>query len=135
MTSELIVRGNFISLQIKLKGITGTVNYAVYIYVKLQITVICFYFLSVSPINPNHIINLLREIHGNYACHPPTPNHRMYHPPSYNTHTLKGPPPPTSNTQGVAPTNLIHTLKGPPAPHPLPPTIGNSTHHLTTLIH
>ena len=34
----------------------------------------------------------------------------MYHPQSYNTHTLKGPPPPA----------------------PLPPTTGCTTHHLTT---
>ena len=144
------------SLHMELKGITGTVNYAVYIYVKLQITAIFFYFLSISPINPNHFINLLREIHGNYDP-TPTPNHRMYHPPSYNTHTLKGPPPPTSNPQGVPPTNLQHhTLKGPPTPyhrkfnppsynthtlkvpltpHPDPQPTRSTTHHLKTLIH
>ena len=40
-----------------MKGITGTVNYAVYIFLFI-------YFPSISLINPNHFINLLREIPG-----------------------------------------------------------------------
>ena len=46
-----------------MKGITATVNYAVYIYVKLQKLQFFFHFFSYSVINPNHFINLLREIH------------------------------------------------------------------------
>ena len=59
-------------------------------------------------------------------CHPLPPIHRKYHPPSYNTHTLKGPPaphPPTPNPQEVPPTFLQHSYtKGTPCPPPLPPT-------------
>ena len=89
----------------------------------------------------------------------PTPNHRKFHPPSYNTHTLKGPPAPTypqpkeipptilehSYTKGTPhpptpnhrmyhpPSYNTHTLKGPPTL--LPPTTEGTTHHLATLIH
>ena len=84
-----------------------------------------------------------------------------YHPLSYNTHKLKGPPHPTTpNPQEVPPTILqhsytkrtpnlpplspthrkyhpssynTHTLKGPPTPYPQ--STGSTTHHLTTLIH
>ena len=79
-------------------------------------------------------------------CPPPLPpTHRKYHPPSYNTHTLKGPPTLTSYPQPTGTTThhlttLIHpqsynthTLKGPPSPYPQP--TGSTTHHLTTLIH
>ena len=44
--------------------------------------------------------------------HPLPPTHREYHPPTYNTHTLKGPPAPLSPTpkpQEVPPTNLQHS--------------------------
>ena len=89
---------------------------------------------------------------------PPTPNHRMYHPPSYNTHTLKGPPPPppsplptttgctTHHLTTHTPTILQHSYtKGTPTPTPCPPTpnhrmyhppsYNSYTHNLTTLIH
>ena len=63
----------------------------------------------------------------------------LIHPPSYNTHTLKGPPashplPPT-HRKYHPPSYNTHTLKGPPAPHPYPQLTGSTTHHLTTLKH
>ena len=71
---------------------------------------------------------------GTPCPHPLPPTHRKYHPPSHNTHTLKGPPPPPLSPQPTGSTThhlttLIHpqsynthTLKGPITPHPLPPT-------------
>ena len=55
---------------------------------------------------------------------PPTPNHRMYHPPSYNTHILKGPstPTPYPQPQDVPSTILQHSYtKGTPCPPPPTP--------------
>ena len=47
----------------------------------------------------------------------------LIHPQSYNTHTLKGHPPPYPNPQEVQPTILQHSYtKGNPHPHPIPPT-------------
>ena len=114
---------------------------------------------GVPPINLQHSCTK-----GTHHPHPLPPTHREYHPPTYNTHTLKG----------LTPTNLqlLH-INGPPAPQPtgtmtyklnthtlmkpstsnpqgVPPTIlqlshtngtpypqptGSTTHQLTTLIH
>ena len=66
-----------------------------------------------------------------YTKGTPCPNpllltQREYHPPTYNTHTLKGPAFPTSlpptQREYHTPTYNTHTLKGPPSPTSLPPT-------------
>ena len=67
--------------------------------------------------------------------HPLPPTHREYHPPSYNTHTLKGPPAPTptpNHRMYHPPSYNTHTLKGPTDPHPYPQPTGSTTHQLTS---
>ena len=93
---------------------------------------------SPHPLLPTH-----REYHPTYnthtlkgppASHPLPPTHREYHPPTYNTHTLKGLLTPTPNPQGVPPTNLqCSYTKG--TPHLPPQPTGTNTHQLTTLTH
>ena len=54
---------------------------------------------------------------------PPTPNHRMYHPPSYNTHILKGPSTPTPYPQPqVVPSTILQHSYTKGTPYPPPPT-------------
>ena len=82
-----------------------------------------------------HIHPILQHSYPKGTPPPLPPTHRKYHPPSYNTHTLKGPPattplPPTHRKYHPLSYNP-HTLKGPSAPQPT----GSTTHHLTTHIH
>ena len=64
--------------------------------------------------NPQEVPpTILQHSYTKGTPNPLPPTHRKYHPPSYNTRTLKGPTSPPSSPQ---------------------PT-GSTTHHLTTLIH
>ena len=89
--------------------------------------------------NPQEVLstNLQHSYTNKWTTQPLLPTYREYQPTTYNTHTLRDHPPPTPIPQGVPPTILQQSYtKG--THHPTPPypqPTGNTTHHLTTLIH